>query len=281
MEFKQVQLVRTTTSLGCVAQRNRGAELCSGKVIFSINDDAEFSTSRVVEQVLAGFAHPRVAAIAIPYVEPLKSGQKLQHAPNADAIWITDSFRGTAYALRRDVFLDLAGYREQIVHQGEEMDFCIRLLNEGFVVGLGFGDAIVHHEFPQRDWRQMDFYRRRNDVLFAWRNVPMPIFQRTWWPRRSTASGGVFAPTPRCDDSRIALGLFGHVFGWALASPGIARRLSPSSPIKEAWTKKIERNRVPSSFANESSTDRFLQWTKLISGHSLSRGSLDNRHQQL
>ena len=202
LEFKQVQLVRTTTSLGCVAQRNRGAELCSGKVIFSIDDDAEFSTSRVVEQVLAGFSHPRVAAIAIPYVEPLKSGQKLQHAPNADAIWITDSFRGTAYALRRDVFLDLAGYREQIVHQGEEMDFCIRLLNEGFVVGLGFGDAIVHHEFPQRDWRQMDFYGRRNDVLFAWRNVPMPYLPThlvattlngLWWGVRTRRPAAMIA----------------------------------------------------------------------------------------
>jgi glycosyltransferase involved in cell wall biosynthesis len=174
LEFSQVRLDRTPTSLGYVAQRNRGAALCSGDVIFSIDDDAEFSTSRVVEQVLAGFSHPRVAAIAIPYVEPKKSGQKFQYAPNADAIWVTDSFRGTSHALRRDLFLDLGGYREQIIHQGEEMDFCIRLLNEGFVVRLGFGDTIVHHEVPQRDWSRIDFYGRKNDVLFAWRNVPMP-----------------------------------------------------------------------------------------------------------
>ena len=174
LEFHQVRLDRTATSLGLVAQRNRGAELCSGHVIFSLDDDAEFSTSRVIEQVLAGFSHPRVAAIAIPYVEPQKSGQKLQHAPTADAIWVTDSFRGTAHALRRDVFVNLGGYREEIIHQGEEMDFCIRLLNDGFVVRLGFGDTIVHHESQKRDWRRIDFYGRRNDILFAWRNVPMP-----------------------------------------------------------------------------------------------------------
>jgi GT2 family glycosyltransferase len=173
-EFRQVRLDRTPVSLGYVAQRNRGAALCCGDVIFSIDDDAEFSTTRVVEQVLAGFSHPRVAAIAIPYVEPQKSGQTYQQAPNADAIWVTDSFRGASHALRRDVFLKLGGYREQIIHQGEEIDFCIRLLNNGFVVRLGFGDFVVHHESPQRDWRRIDFFGRRNDVLFAWRNVPMP-----------------------------------------------------------------------------------------------------------
>jgi hypothetical protein len=57
---------------------------------------------------------------------------------------------------------------------GEEMDFCIRLLNSGYIVRLGFGDPIVHHEVPLRDWRRMDCYGRRNDIVFAWRNVPMP-----------------------------------------------------------------------------------------------------------
>src|SRR5262249_44466893 len=140
-EFPQVRLDRTPISLGLVAQRNRGALLCSGEIVFSIDDDAEFSTSDVVKQVLASFCHPRVAAIAIPYIEPRKPGQEFQKAPTADGIWVTESFRGTSYALKRQVFLDLGGYRQQIIHQGEEIDFCIRLLNNGFVVRLGFGDV--------------------------------------------------------------------------------------------------------------------------------------------
>jgi GT2 family glycosyltransferase len=173
-EFPQVRLERTPVPLGCVAQRNRAALLCSSEIIFSIDDDAEFSTSRVVEQTLDMFSHPRVAVIAIPYVEPHKSKQEFQKAPAAEGIWVTESFRGTSHAMRRDVFLKVGGYREQIIHQGEEMDFCIRLLNNGFVVRLGFGDVIIHHEFLKRNWRRMDFYGRRNDILFAWRNIPMP-----------------------------------------------------------------------------------------------------------
>jgi glycosyltransferase involved in cell wall biosynthesis len=173
-EFPQIRLERTSTSLGYVAQRNRGALLCSGEIIFSIDDDAEFSTPRVVGQTLEGFCHPRIAAVAIPYMEPEKSRNTFQHAPNGDSIWIADTFRGTSYAVRREVFLGIGGYREHIAHQGEEMDFCIRLLNSGYVVRLGVGDMVLHHEAQRRDWRRMDFYGRRNDILFAWRNVPMP-----------------------------------------------------------------------------------------------------------
>jgi glycosyltransferase involved in cell wall biosynthesis len=174
LEFPQVRLDRTGQSLGYIVQRNRGAAICSGDIIFSIDDDAEFSTPYVIEQTLLGFSDPRVAAIAIPYVEPHKSRQQFQRAPDTQAVWLTDAFRGTAYALKRQVFLDLGGYRTEFVHQGEEMDFCIRLLDRGFVVRLGSADNIIHHEFPRRDWRRMDFYGRRNDILFAWRNVPMP-----------------------------------------------------------------------------------------------------------
>ena len=174
LEFPQVRLDRTRHSLGCIAQRNRGAQICSGDIVFSIDDDAEFSTPKVIEQTLLGFSHPRVAAVAIPFVEPHKSRQQFQTAPTGNAIWLIDSFRGTAYALRRDVFLKLGRYRKRFIHQGEEMDFCIRILNYGFVVRLGIGDTIVHHEFANRDWSRMDFYGRRNDILFAWKNVPMP-----------------------------------------------------------------------------------------------------------
>jgi hypothetical protein len=47
-------------------------------------------------------------------------------------------------------------------------------LNSGFVVRLGVGDVITHYEASQRDRRRMHFHGRKNDILFAWQNVPMP-----------------------------------------------------------------------------------------------------------
>jgi GT2 family glycosyltransferase len=172
-EFPQVRLDQSAHSLGCIEQRNRAARLTAADIMVSIDDDAIFSSPRVVEQAVAAFGHPRVAAVAIPYTEPHKTEEMLQTAPDNQGIWATDFFRGTAHALRRDVFLELGGYREHLVHQGEELDFCIRLLEQGFIVRLGRGDHIIHYEAQRRDWSRMDYYGRRNDILFVWHNVPL------------------------------------------------------------------------------------------------------------
>ena len=173
-EFPDVRLEVAETSQGYIAQRNRAARLASFAYIFSIDDDAAFSTREVVEQTLSEFEDPRIGAIAIPYVEPRKSADVHQRAPQAQGVFVTNDFIGTAHALRRDLFLDLGGYRECLVHQGEEGDYCLRMLNAGFVTRLGNADAIHHFESPLRDLSRMDFHGRRNDVLFAWHNVPMP-----------------------------------------------------------------------------------------------------------
>jgi hypothetical protein len=97
-------------------------------VVFSLDDDAVFSSPFVLEQTLRDFSHPRIGAVAIPYIEPHKANREMQRAPTREDVWITASYIGTAHAVRRDVFLALGGYREHLVHQGEEGDFCIRML---------------------------------------------------------------------------------------------------------------------------------------------------------
>lgn len=175
-EFPQVRLERSAESLGYIAQRNRAARLATTAFVFSIDDDAEFASSHTIEQTLADFQHPRVGAVAIPYIEPGKANMVLQRAPAREGTWVTDSYVGTAHAVRRELFLKLSGYRASLVHQGEEGDFCVRLLQAGWLVRLGRGNPIHHHESPRRDSSRMDFYGRRNDVLFAWHNVPTSYF---------------------------------------------------------------------------------------------------------
>jgi GT2 family glycosyltransferase len=170
-EFPAVTLVRHDQSAGLVVRRNEGARAANGDVIFSIDDDAAFTSPRTVEQTLAEFDDPRIGAVAIPFIEPRKGPAVMQRAPGGGR-WVTDCFIGTSHAIRRDVFLALGGYREQLVHQGEERDFCIRLLQAGYVVRLGSADPIHHYESPKRDFSRMDYYGRRNDVLFVWHYVP-------------------------------------------------------------------------------------------------------------
>ena len=247
----QLRLIRHEESRGLIVRRNEGARVARGNVIFSLDDDAFFSSPFVVEQTLRDFSHPRIGAVAIPYIEPHKVNKEMQRAPTREDIWITASYIGTAHAVRRDVFLALGGYREHLVHQGEEGDFCIRMLAaekpiadggglkansaegvkaldsgpsiasaapatltseatfgrlpratpcaggldaaplsavQGFFVRLGNSDPIIHNESPKRDYSRMDFYGRRNDVLFHWQNTPMPDLL---WQLPKTIAGGL------------------------------------------------------------------------------------------
>ena len=78
-------------------------------------------------------------------------------------------------AIRRDVFLALGGFREAIVHQGEEDDYCIRLLAAGYVVRVGRAPRIHHRPSSTRDLDRMDTYGRRNELLWAYTYFPAPI----------------------------------------------------------------------------------------------------------
>jgi glycosyltransferase involved in cell wall biosynthesis len=173
-EFPAVRLHRSEQSLGLIVQRNRAARLASHPIVFSIDDDAVFSSAGVVEQTLREFDHPQVGAVAIPMVDVNTSPAVRQKAPRPDGIYAVYDYIGTAHALRRDLFLQLGGYREVLFHQSEEEDYCLRILNHGYITRAGNADPIHHFESPKRSFARMDYYGARNKVLYAWHNVPFP-----------------------------------------------------------------------------------------------------------
>jgi glycosyltransferase involved in cell wall biosynthesis len=172
-EFPTVQIERVEQSRGYIVQRNRGAALAQTPFIVSIDDDAAFSSPRVISQTIAEFADPRIGAVAIPFINVHQDNITRQLAPDDRGIYVTASFIGTAHALRRELFVNLGGYREFFFHQGEEEDYCIRMFAAGYAVRVGRADPIHHFESPRRDRKRMDLYGRRNNVLFAWCNVPL------------------------------------------------------------------------------------------------------------
>jgi glycosyltransferase involved in cell wall biosynthesis len=178
-EFPGVVLDRQERSVGLVVERNRAARQARGRVIFSIDDDAVFSTPDVVAQTLRDFDDPRVGAVAIPFINKNQSEAVNQAAPDASGTFVVASYIGTAHAVRRELFLQAGGYRDEIVHQGEESDFTLRLLERGYFVRLGRSDPIFHYESPRRNLKRMYVYGWRNVLLFRYRYVPMP-----WMPLR-------------------------------------------------------------------------------------------------
>lgn len=173
--FPDVRVQRFETNAGLVVRRNDAARLAHGRIIVSIDDDAVFTSPDTVAQTLRDFEHDdRIAAVGIPFVDVRRSPQVHQQPPEAEGCWIGPVFRGTAHAVRRDVFLELGGYRERIVHQGEEHDFCLRLLDAGHLVRYGRAAPIEHRESPRRSNRRMERYGRRNEQLLCATYYPQP-----------------------------------------------------------------------------------------------------------
>jgi GT2 family glycosyltransferase len=162
------------TGKGPAFQRNRGTELARSAIVFSVDDDTAFVSPRTIEQTLEEFDDPRVGAVGIPFINVRRDEAVLQRAKTSGSVEIVHAFVGAAHAVRRDVFLKVGGYREHFFYMGEEGDLCLRMLAAGYVTRIGNADPIHHLESPQRVTRRANRYGRRNDILFAWHNVPAP-----------------------------------------------------------------------------------------------------------
>ena len=173
-DFPQVRLVRSEVSRGYIAQRNAAARLATTDVVISIDDDAELRSRTTIVDTLADFDDPRVGAVAIPAIDVRHGPTVLQAPPDRNATWITPSYWGTAHALRRDLFLELGGYREDLGEMFEEVDYCLRMLDSGHVTRLGRAEPLHHHESPRRIHPRKVYFVWRNNIGHAWRNVPMP-----------------------------------------------------------------------------------------------------------
>ena len=173
-EFPEVRLVRFEEPAGIAARRNDATEAARANVIVEIDDDAVFTSNGIVRDTLSELDHPRVAVVAIPYIDVGTSLGEHQRAPDDEDRWVTSAFRSTACALRRDALIQVGGWSSPIFHQGEEWDLSLRLLDAGYVIRLGTASPIHHRASPHRDLHKMDVYGRRNELLISWIYFPAP-----------------------------------------------------------------------------------------------------------
>lgn len=174
-QFPEVRFYQLASARGPAFQRNRGTELASCNIVFSLDDDALFISSHTVAQTLEEFDHPRIGAVGIPFIN-VQQDRVVRQRASSSGIQVIDAFVGAAHAVRRDVFLQVGGYREHFFYMGEEGDLCLRMMNAGYVTRLGSADPVHHLESFRRNLSRADLSGRRNDILFCWHNVPMPYF---------------------------------------------------------------------------------------------------------
>lgn len=173
-QFPEVRLFPCEERAGYLVWRNQGLRDAAGEFVFSIDDDAYFIDPKTVSRVVELFGeHPEAAAMALPYVEPRgdRGSGRMRPLPEGTQL---RSYTGCAHALRRQVVLELRGYRELLVHQGEERDLSLRMLDAGWTVVYADSAPLVHLYSPRRDYGRVNYFGYRNTLLFSSLNVPQP-----------------------------------------------------------------------------------------------------------
>lgn len=170
--FPAVRIVRSNTRSGYIALRNRGFREASGDIVVSIDDDAWFSSPHTLSEIVQAFdQQPQVGAFALAYVEPYSDRETMEPLARFSRI---RNFIGCAHAIRRQIALDLGCYPELLVHQGEERDLTIRMIDHGFEIAYLDTPPIVHMYSLKRDQTRMNYYGYRNTILFCWMRIPFP-----------------------------------------------------------------------------------------------------------
>jgi GT2 family glycosyltransferase len=174
----KTRVVRQTGSEGYIVGRNTIMRLATNEHVLLLDDDAYLIAADVLKEALAIMEqHPEVAAIGCAQAEADGSPwpAAMQPAPVSYRCRAA-SYIGFAHLLRRSVFHEVGGYREDLHFYGEEKDFCAQLLRAGYQV-LFMPDALVAH-VPDPAGRSAARYFRylvRNDCLFALYNLPWPV----------------------------------------------------------------------------------------------------------
>ncbi len=172
--FPEVRVHTSGEQVGYLVWRNRGFRDATGEYVISIDDDSYFTDTVTVSRLVELFdEYPRAGAIAMPFLEPFSDLSNGRMPPQPVGTQLKH-YIGCAHAVRRELALAEGGYPEFLVHQGEERDLCIRLLEAGWQCVYGDTPPLVHSYSPNRDRKRVSYYGYRNTLLFTAMHVPQP-----------------------------------------------------------------------------------------------------------
>jgi GT2 family glycosyltransferase len=156
---------RFSESKGYIVRRNQLAREMKSKYYLSLDDDSYPVGGSLDAAIKFAESRDDLFCLSFPVYNPI-NGQHQVKSIQAEP-YMVRSFMGGGHLLHRERFLDLGGYREELVHQGEEVEISAR----AFLRGLHcyhFPGFQIHHVASNagRNWHRMDFYGARNSVLW-------------------------------------------------------------------------------------------------------------------
>jgi GT2 family glycosyltransferase len=158
--------------------RNRGTELGHGRIIFGLDNDAEFADAATLARAVAALDEDAgLAAIGCRIrlqasdADDLSSwGYPATLLPRAGECFDTLTFVGAGHAIRRAAW---DCYDEALFFCWEELDFCLRAIERGWRIRYR-GDIVVRHKVSPEQrffWsgsRWFHFVRNRLYIARKW-----------------------------------------------------------------------------------------------------------------
>ena len=167
--FPWVRFERSNQSLGLIAQRNRLAEMMTSDYYLSLDDDSFPAAGDFDKAVEFLEAKPDTVGLAFSIVHRYETLPGSVKPPVPVRYYI-----GCGHLLKRELFLRLGGYADNWVY-GEEPEFCLRALHQGYRVYLYPGVVIRHNRSPvARNLSRTARYYIRNEALVGLRYFPFP-----------------------------------------------------------------------------------------------------------
>jgi GT2 family glycosyltransferase len=200
-------LVALERNHGVAGGRNRGIALGHGRVIFGLDNDAEFADATTLARAVAALDHDgSLAAIGCRIklyarnTDDLSSwGYPAKLLVRSGESFETVTFVGAGHAIRRAAW---DGYDATLFFCWEELDFCLRAIERGWRVRYR-GDIVVRHKVsPEQrvmwsDTRWFHFVRNRLYIARKW-STPWPaLLSRVGFYLIKGTRNGLLVPTSR------------------------------------------------------------------------------------
>ena len=172
--FSNLKFLEFATSAGLITRRNQIAQKIQTKYYLSLDDDSYPVSGSLEAAVEFAKVQENLLCLSFPIYNPVQN--KYENNSSKKEPYRVRSFIGCGHLLHCQNFLNLGGYRSELVHQGEEMELTARAFQQNLNC-YHFSDFLIHHTASNqgRNWWRMDFYGSRNNVLWNDWFVPQKL----------------------------------------------------------------------------------------------------------